>query len=125
MLHHIDVHVGDLTKARTLFDAFMPYAGYRARPNDPDDGDDFAGYETAGGGRPRVGLIADASQRPGSIRLAFSVASREDVDAASAAIETHGGCAIEGPGLHPEYGDDYYAVFFEDRDGNRYEIVAR
>ena len=30
--------------------------------------------------------------------------------------------AIEGPGIHPEYGDDYYAVFFEDPDGNRYEI---
>jgi len=36
---------------------------------------------------------------------------------------TRGARAIEGPGLHPEYGE-YYAVFFEDADGNRFEIVA-
>ncbi|HKU80784.1 MAG TPA: VOC family protein [Candidatus Tumulicola sp.] len=120
MLHHVDVHVRDLAAARALFDAIAPHVGYRTCNDDPD----FAGYERADGGRPRVGLILDpADVRAGSIRVAFSVASRDEVDAAAAAAERSGARAIEGPGLHPEYGDDYYAVFFEDADGNRYEIV--
>lgn len=124
MLHHVDVHVRDLERARQLFDAIAEYAGYRARANDPDDEADFAGYEPVNGGRPRIGFIADGAVAAGSIRIAFSAASRADVDAAAQAARARGARSMEGPSLHPEYGDDYYAVFFEDDDGNRYEILA-
>jgi catechol 2,3-dioxygenase-like lactoylglutathione lyase family enzyme len=124
MLHHIDVHVANLERAKALFDAFAEHVGYRPRGSDPDDEEHFAGYEPASGGRPRVGLIGDGDVAPGSMRLAFSAVSRDAVDAAAAAIAARGGRAIEGPSLHPEYGKNYYAVFFEDDDGNRYEIVA-
>lgn len=103
-----------------MFDAIAPHVGYRRCSDDPD----FTGYETADGGRPRVGLILEPSDvASGSMRLAFSVASRDAVDAAAQAASQRGARAIEGPGPHPEYGD-YYAVFFEDADGNRFEIVA-
>lgn len=124
MLHHIDVHVRDLARTRRWFDAIAPYVGYRARAKDPDDEDDFAGYEPSDGGRPRIGFIAGASVAPGSVRLAFSAASRSGVDAAAAAVASLGARSLEGPSVHPEYGNDYYAVFFEDADGNRYEILA-
>ena len=120
MLHHVDVHVRDLASARTLFDAFAGTVGYRKLSDDPD----FIGYETASGGRPRIGLILDPEYAGGSMRLAFSVDYRDTVDAAARAAAANGARAIEGPGLHPEYGDDYYAVFFEDDGGNRYEILV-
>jgi predicted lactoylglutathione lyase len=119
VLHHVDVHVRDLDAARALFDAIAPYIGYRKLSEESD----FAGYETADGGRPRIGLILDPEHQAGSMRLAFSVGTRQQVDAVAQAAREHGAAAIEGPGLHPEYGD-YYAVFFEDVDGNKFEIVA-
>lgn len=119
MLHHVDIHVRDLDSARALFDALAPYIGYRKLGEEPD----CVGYETVEGGRPRFGLIPDREHRAGSTRVAFSVATRDLVDAAARIAQAHGAKAIDGPGLHPEYGD-YYAVFFEDLDGNKFEIVA-
>lgn len=119
MLHHVDVHVSDIGPARALFDAIAPHIGYRKLSEEEPD---FAGYETADGGRPRIGLILDREEKAGSMRLAFSVETRAQVDAAAQAAKEHA-TAIEGPGIHPEYGD-YYAVFFEDADGNKFEIVA-
>ncbi|MGC1381062.1 MAG: VOC family protein [Candidatus Baltobacteraceae bacterium] len=120
MLHHIDVHVRDLSAASALFDGLAEAIGYRRRA---DEEPDFAGYETTGGGRPRIGLILDPQHQAGSMRLAFLVESRRQVDAVAEIARSRGARAIEGPGLHPEYGE-YYAVFFEDGEGNKYEVVA-
>ncbi|MGB8626375.1 MAG: VOC family protein [Candidatus Cybelea sp.] len=119
MLHHIDIHVRNLDTARALFDGLAEEIGYRPLGNDHD----FAGYETIAGGRPRFGLILDPEHRPGSMRVAFAVKTPAQVDAAARVAARCGARAIEGPGRHPEYGD-YYAVFFEDADGNRFEIMA-
>jgi glyoxylase I family protein len=35
------------------------------------------------------------------------------------------GIAVSAPALYPQYADDYYATFFSDPDGLRFEIVAR
>jgi hypothetical protein len=121
LLHHIDVHVRNLAAVSYLFDGLAEHIGYRRRD---DEEPDFAGYETAGGGRPRFGLILDPDSVPGSMRLAFAVDSHERVDAAARVARERGARAIEGPQLNPEYGDDYYATFFEDIDGNKYEILA-
>jgi predicted lactoylglutathione lyase len=58
------------------------------------------------------------------MRLAFGVSTRAQVDVAARAAHDAGARAMEGPSLNPEYGDDYYAAFFEDADGNKYEIAA-
>jgi hypothetical protein len=121
MLHHIDVHVRSLAAVSDLFDGLAEHIGYRRRI---DDEPDFVGYETVQGGRPRFGLILDADALSGSMRLAFAVDNRERVDAAASVARERKARAIEGPQLNPEYGDDYYALFFEDVDGNKYEIVA-
>jgi catechol 2,3-dioxygenase-like lactoylglutathione lyase family enzyme len=119
MLHHVDIHVRNLDAARALFDGLADAIGYRPLGNDAD----FAGYETIAGGRPRFGLILDPKHRAGSMRVAFAVQTRAQVDAAARIAAALGAREIEGPGLHPEYGD-YYAVFFEDGDGNRFEITT-
>ena len=123
MLHHIDVHVRDLSGATQFFDTLGTHVGYRRLPIDPNE-PGFVGYETVLGGRPRIGLICDAEPLAGSVRIAFSVPTRELVDGAALAVRAGGAKAVEGPGFHPEYGPNFYAVFFEDVDGNRYEIVA-
>jgi heme-degrading monooxygenase HmoA len=120
MLHHVDVHVRNLSPVRALFDALAEEIRYRCRVRD----DDFVGYEPMNGGPPRVGFLLDRDGTAGTTRLAFSVETRDQVDRAAAIAREHGATRIEGPALNPEYGADYYAVFFEDADGNKYEIVA-
>jgi hypothetical protein len=46
------------------------------------------------------------------------------VDEAHAALAGLG-VPVTAPRLYPEYAGDYYAIFFEDPDGIRLEIVAR
>jgi catechol 2,3-dioxygenase-like lactoylglutathione lyase family enzyme len=120
MLHHIDVHVSDLQATKRLFGALAPAIGYRMRL----DNEDFAGYEPVNGGCPRVGFEQDTRYGSGLMRLAFGVESRKAVDAAAQIASDNGARNMEGPSLHPEYGDDYYAAFFEDADGNLYEIAS-
>jgi catechol 2,3-dioxygenase-like lactoylglutathione lyase family enzyme len=124
VLHHVDIHVRNIDAAQTLLDALAEHIGYRRiTGSDEPEEPGFVGYETATGGRPRFGLIPDPASLPGSTRLAFAVETRGQVDAAAEIVRKHGARAIEGPGLHPEYGD-YYAVFFEDAEGNKFEITA-
>ncbi|MEO7200964.1 MAG: VOC family protein [Candidatus Tumulicola sp.] len=121
MIHHVDVHVRELRSAETLFDALSAPLGFRRVPDDAG----FIGYEPSDGSRPRIGFTQDVEASGGTMQLAFGVADRDRVDEAAAAARKAGAREIDGPSLNPEYGDDYYAVFFEDGDGNRYEVLTR
>ena len=118
MLHHADIHVSDLSAARTLFDPVMRAAGLELRSAD----DDYVSY-WKDGRRPSIGFIPGGSSGSGDFRLAFSVPSAAAVDAVAAAARDNDARAIDGPAIHPEYADDYYAVFFEDADGNKFEFL--
>jgi hypothetical protein len=65
-----------------------------------------------------------AGSGPGSLQhMAFAARSRAEVDsfmpwAASRSIRI-----LSGPCAYPEYGGDYYAVFFEGPEGLRLELV--
>lgn len=118
-MHHIDIHVRDLAATKALIDAIAPEIGYRCRSADAE----FVGYEPAGGGRPRFGLLPEG-ESGGTMRLAFHVPDRATVDRVGVLLALHAARSIEGPSLHPEYGDDYYAAFFEDTSGNKFEVLT-
>ena len=117
-MHHVDVHVTDIARTKQLFNALAPVIRYVTRFED----DEFVGYRHADRPRPAVGFLLDSEPVAGSMRIAFAVPTREAVDAAAAAVRANGARRLEGPDYHPEYGEDYYAVFFEDADGNKYEV---
>lgn len=48
---------------------------------------------------------------------------RASVDAAAAVLRQLN-VEVTSPALYPQYAADYYAVFFEDPDGIRLELVA-
>ncbi len=116
-MHHLDIHVSDLAAAKRLFDAIGPHVGLELRSDDPD----FVSY-WRGGKRPSIGLIPGEGAGSGLMRVAFAVADAAAVDAVAAEARKHGATQVDGPSIHSEYGD-YYAVFFEDADGNKFEIV--
>ena len=117
-MHHVDVHVRDLAATKRLFSALAPALGYELRSED----DEFISYWSVGKKRPAIGFLRDTEHGSGAMRIAFAVAGLRDVDELAAIARDNGATTIEGPGFHPEYGDDYYAVFFEDPEGNRWEI---
>ncbi|MBD5655564.1 MAG: VOC family protein [Candidatus Eremiobacteraeota bacterium] len=69
------------------------------------------------------GFTADASMKPGPTRVAFAAESCERVDDVTTVAMNAGARNIEGPDY--DYGPEYYAVFFEDPDGNRLEVCCR
>ena len=118
-MHHVDVHVTSVPRSRKLLDAVMPAVGYTLRYEETD----FVSY-WCNGTRPAIGFIEDGTPvRASAMRIAFGVAQTADVDSAARSAIDAGARNVEGPGFHPEYGDDYYAVFFEDFDGNKFEVV--
>lgn len=49
--------------------------------------------------------------------------SREEVDQLYAQLKDIGAVIVSKPKLYPEYSPYYYAVFFKDIEGIKYEIV--
>jgi glyoxylase I family protein len=118
-MHHVDIHVSDIRAARRLFDAVMPAVGYELRGEDSD----YVSY-WRNRVRPSLGFIADGESGSAMMRIAFAVPTNDAVDAAASIARANGARSIEGPSTFPEYDPDYYAVFFEDVDGNKFEICA-
>ena len=122
MLHdHVDLRVSDIAKVRRLYDALLPALGY-TRVN--DDGDQLY-YHLPGDDVDFFGINADPEHRANGTRIAFAAANREQVDELAALARAAGAQAFEPPHLCSEYGETYYAAFFEDVDGNKFEICSR
>jgi predicted lactoylglutathione lyase len=56
--------------------------------------------------------------------VAFTVSSRKEVDDFYNAAIKAGATDNGRPGLRPDYGDNYYAAFIHDPDGNNIEAVC-
>ncbi|HVZ39351.1 MAG TPA: VOC family protein [Candidatus Kapabacteria bacterium] len=63
-------------------------------------------------------------RKPGALHhLTFRAESRAEVDRLHRELVTIGAEIVGGPKLWPEHGAGYYAVFFKDPEGIKYEIV--
>lgn len=122
-LHHIQLNVSDPGFYRDL----LEYLEYRTI----DAGPDFLG---ASDGKTSVWVIRTASphrglpyhrKAAGLNHLAFRVVRRDDVD--RFAREFLGPRGIrplyEGPREYPEYQPGYYALYFEDPDRIKLEVM--
>lgn len=122
MLHHLSFAVSDLPRSAAFYDAALAPLGYVRVWED----DEAVGYGYPGGGDKFAIKLRSGIQVPGEgFHLAFSGSSREAVDAFHAAALAHGGEDNGGTGLHPEYGDTYYAAFVIDPDGYRVEATLQ
>ncbi|MDP9005011.1 MAG: VOC family protein, partial [Verrucomicrobiota bacterium] len=71
------------------------------------------------------GFTEESEHRPNGNRIAFWAESRAAVDKVAAVVRKAGGKNIEGPEVCRDYSPGYYAVFFEDPDGNKLEVCYR
>jgi glyoxylase I family protein len=116
--------VNDITRSRAFYDKVLGELGFRNGENgnyiywanahmtiairpasDPNRGAQFDRY--------RVGLH----------HLAFRARSRADVDQFHRFLAREKITILDTPTEYPQYGQNYYAVFFADPDGIKLELV--
>jgi catechol 2,3-dioxygenase-like lactoylglutathione lyase family enzyme len=125
-LHHIELYVSDLARSREFYARLLGRFGYELYQQWPQ-GVSFRldqAYLVLVQTETRHLEPAYHRCRTGLNHLAFHAGSRAEVDALAAALQEWG-VAILYPDRHPYAGGhDYYAVFFEDPDRIKLEVVA-
>lgn len=124
-LDHIYLAVADLERSEKFYDSVLALLDFR-KIDAPIGGEPHRHYfnkvmqisiRPAHGGR-------HDPYAPGLHHLCLQVADTAALDKLARLLRT-AGIAISAPALYPQYADDYYALFLDDPDGIRLEIVAR
>ena len=116
MLEHVSVPIGDFKSAKKFYLAALRPLGYKLWAEYPPQAAGFAE-----GGSASLWISAVKGKVRNTIHVAMRARSRKAVkDFYAAAIEA-GGKDNGGPGFRLEYGDNYYAAFVFDPDGNNIE----
>ena len=124
-LDHLYLAVSDLERAEKFYDIVLGLLDFR-KIDAPIGGDPHRHYFNKAmqiSIRPARGGKHDP-YAPGLHHLCLQVHDNAAVDKIAGLLRSRGIEATE-PARYPQYADDYYAIFFEDPDGIRLEIVAR
>jgi catechol 2,3-dioxygenase-like lactoylglutathione lyase family enzyme len=122
LFDHIDLRVKNRDAAQRFYAQLLPAIGFRLDKS----GERWGLFEADGGKAIEFFCFEEeADHQPNGNRIAFWASSREAVDKAAEVVRKAGGRNIEGPELCVEYSPGYYAVFFEDPDGNKLEVCHR
>ena len=119
---HIDLRVRDLKLATPFYGEVLPALGFTDRRGNAES---LSFYAPGKGKTPFFDLTEDRDHRPNANRISFWADTREEVDRVAEVVKRAGGKVLEGPELCVDYTPDYYAFFWEDLDGNRFEICCR
>ncbi len=128
VLHHLELYVHDLERSSEFWGWLLTELGYEPL----QEWDEGISWHPAG--EPAgtyIALVlapegaADLDRRSvGLNHVAFAVASPAEVDRLTDALRRRGERVLY-PDRHPYAGgEDHYAVFFEDPDGLKVEVVA-
>jgi len=134
IIDHIQITVKDLKIAESFYDKLMPILGFdlsrkikgRVEKHDFDVVEYMHPVLLFGINSPREAFKNDEIHRrkPGSLHhLAFKAESNEEVDKLFLKIKEIGATIVEEPKFFPQHGENYYALFFKDLEGIKYEIV--
>ena len=135
IIDHIQITVKDMSIAVPFYDEFLPLLGFdiQNKVSAVIEEHDFYVVEYThpllafAVTSPRKAFIDDTINRrkPGALHhLAFKVESRAEIDRLYFELKEIGATIVRKPKLYPEYGPDYYALFFKDLEGIKYEIVC-
>ena len=134
-IDHIHITVEDLERAETFYDQLLPFLGFdislKERELIPEHEYRLVEYHhrnfSIGLVNQRESYKGDkpSRRRAGALHhLAFHVDSPAEVDALYRKIRDLPAQIIHSPQHYPEYGPDYYALFFKDSERIEYEIVS-
>jgi catechol 2,3-dioxygenase-like lactoylglutathione lyase family enzyme len=136
VIDHIQITVRDMNIAEPFYDKLMPLLGFDAsrKGSAVIDAHDFHVVEYVHPllafaiTSPRKAFKEDSINRrkPGALHhLAFRARSRAEVDRLHLELVAIGATIVTPPQEYPQYTPaGYYAVFFKDIEGIKYEIVT-
>jgi catechol 2,3-dioxygenase-like lactoylglutathione lyase family enzyme len=136
LIDHVEITVKDMATAVPFYDRLLPLLGYdlanRTEAVIEQHEKRVVSYE-----HPRLGFAITSPLRafageavnrrkPGALHhLAFRAGSRADVDRLHVALRSIGATIVAPPREYPEYTPaGYYALYFKDLEGIKYEIVC-
>jgi glyoxylase I family protein len=123
---HLDLTVNDMERSLPFYTRVLGELGFRRVEDGQGGSSIFANGITSLAIRPASPHQQGASfdrYRVGLHHLALRAARRQDVDRFHAWLVREGLHVLDPPAEYPEYGEDYYAVFFADPDGVKLELV--
>ena len=123
MIDHIGISVSDFVAACAFYDTALAPIGASCLaiiPVEHTGGVNVAGY---GQDRPTFWIGEDGVQTP-PLHVAFTAATRAQVDMFYTSALDAGGTDNGAPGLRPQYHEHYYGAFVRDPDGNNIEMVC-
>lgn len=122
LFDHIDLRVRNRENAQRFYAQILPAIGFRVDKS----GDKWGLFEAEGSvAVDFFGFTEEPGHKPNGNRIAFWAPNREAVEEVGKVVRHAGAKNIEGPELCVEYSPGYYAVFFEDPDGNKLEVCYR
>ena len=119
---HMDLRVSDLAAAEPFYEALLPALGYTERYH----GGAWRVWSTTDPlpGTAYFAVTENREHVPNENRIAFWVGTAEEVERVAAVAREAGAVELSGPKEMP-YGPGYYAVYFADPSGNRFEVYVR
>ncbi len=123
---HIDLTVNDLARSQVFYEKVLGELGFRfvkdGATGDPIFANGLTSLALRVPSTEQQGAAFDR-HRVGLHHLAFRAARRGDVDAFHDFLVRERLRVLDAPAEYPEYGTDYYAVFWPDPDGIKLELV--
>jgi len=135
LIDHIQITVKDLSVAEPFYDKLLPLLGFdlAKKGSAVIEAHDMHVVEYSHPhlaiaiSSPRSAFVDDTIHRrkPGALHhLAFKAESRAEVDRLHLELQAIGAVIVSAPREYPEYTPPgYYALFFKDLEGIKYEIV--
>ena len=114
MIEHVSVPVSQYTKAKPFYVAALKPLGYVLQRDYPDEAAGFCEGESTS-----FRIVMKDEVQP--IHVALRAPSKQAVHEFYSAALKAGGKDNGTPGFRRQYGDDYYAAFVLDPDGNNIE----
>ena len=116
MIDHVTLRVSDFDASKRFYDTVLAPLGHV--PGFATGEPPFAEW-----GDFSIMIVTDGSPLSRDVHIAFSAASRSDVDGFHAAGIAAGYVDNGAPGERPRYHAGYYGAFLLDPDGNNVEAV--
>ena len=125
-IEHIDVTVNDLARSLVFYDKVMATLGLRRLGENDRNNFRWANAHLSFAIRPAAASERAAAfnrYRVGMHHVAFKAASRDAIDEFHRFLMREELPILDPPAEYPQYGANYYAVFFADPDGMKLELV--
>lgn len=124
VLSHITLGTNDIERAGRFYDEVLGALGFERLPKPPGKP---PAYEK-GGMMPTIYLYTPEDGRPATwgngTHLAFIAATRAEVHNFHERALSLGGSCEGKPGPRLHYGENYYAAYVRDPDGNKLQAVC-